>query len=308
MNVAVVGAGALGCLFGGRLAAAGQDVWLLHHRQSYVDRLNEDGLRIESDVDGLESTTVSIPATTDADEVAHVDLVLVFVKAHQTRAALEQHKECISPETRVLSLQNGIRHYDHLVDFVGERRALAGVTYQGAVVEEPGVVRHTSDGSSTFGGADAEFARKAERALVDAGFPIKRVDDPLPAIWSKQLISLPIKPLAALTRLPSGKLVEQEELVAFMDKIIMEAERVAAAKGIEIPNEEPLETVIEICEAGDSHRSSMLQDVLAERKTEINAVNGAIVELSREEGVDVPANELVTWLVRGLERSYLDGR
>lgn len=306
MNVAVIGAGALGCLFGGRLATIGHDVSLLHHRQAYVDELRENGLRIESDVPDGDDIEVSITATTDANEVGEVDLALVFVKAHQTEAALDQHAACLGPETRVLSLQNGLNHYEQLVDHVGPDRALAGVTYQGAVVEEPGVVRHTSNGVSKFGGEDVAFARTIADAFDRMGFPAETIRDPRPYIWSKQLISLPIKPLAALTRLPNGRLVDDENLVALMDRIVTEAQAVAAARGIDVPAEDPVETVVEVCQGANSHRSSMLQDVLAGRKTEIDAVNGALVELADEEGIDVPANETVTWLVRGLERSYLD--
>lgn len=306
MQVAVIGAGALGCLFGGRLAADGHDVTLLHYRQAYVDVVNDRGLRIESDLDDTETVETGVPATTDADTVGHVDLALVFVKAHQTETALEQHAACIGPATTVLSLQNGLGHYRTLCDYVGEERALAGVTYQGAVVVEPGLVEHTGNGVSTFGGTGGEATARVAAALSDAGFPVETTDDPRVTIWRKQLISLPIKPLAALTRLPNGQLAADEALVDLMDRIVTEAEAVAAARGIDLPDEEFLDTVLRTCEGSAGHRSSMLQDVLAGRKTEIDAVNGAVVDIAHEEGVDVPTNELVTRLVRGLERSYLD--
>lgn len=303
MQVAVIGAGALGCLFGGRLATD-HDVTLVHYRQSYVDTLVRDGLRVVSDVDGGETLDVSVPATTDAASIGPVDLALVFVKAHQTEAALSQHDACIGPDTTVLSLQNGLGNYETLCDHVGQERALAGVTYQGAVVEEPGVVRHTGDGVSTFGGENADAAERVADALEDAGLPAETTTDPRVAIWQKQLISLPIKPLAALTRLPNGELTEDDELADLMERIVSEALAVAAARGVDLPEEDYFETVLTVCERSSSHRSSMLQDVLAGRQTEIDAVNGAVVDLAAEEGVDVPANELVTRLVHGLERSY----
>lgn len=306
MKIAILGPGALGCYFGGRLAVTGHDVWLLHYRPEFVERLNEQGLRIESDLTDEEAVSLSLPATTTAAEVGHADLVLVFVKAHQTEAALEQHADCIGPETYVLSLQNGLRHYEQLVDCVGERRALAGVTYQGVVVERTCVIRHTSDGLSTFGGADDGFARDVKRAFTEANLPSEHANNPVPHIWSKQLISLPIKPLAALTRLSNGELVEHDAIVELMERIIREAEMVAVARDIDIPQDDPLATVIRTCETAYSHRSSMLQDVIAGRKTEIDAVNGAIVELAQDEGIDVPINDTVTRLVRALEQSYLD--
>lgn len=305
MKIAIIGAGALGCLFGGRLAASGQEVYLLHHRQSYVEQLNENGILIEGD--GGDSSRVQVTATTDAAEVGPADLVFLFVKSHQTVAALEEHSSCIGPDTNLLSLQNGLQHYDRLIDFSGPERAFAGVTYQGSVVESPGHIRVTSTGSSTFGGTNTEAARGIEKLLEDAGFPVERVDDPRPHIWAKQLVSLPIKPLAALTQLSNGKLVATPEIRELMEEIVQEAMLVAESKGIEIPLKDPMTEVVSTCERSQSHHSSMLQDIWAERKTEIDDVNGAIVDLAEEEGVDVPANELVTQLVRGREKSYLDG-
>lgn len=304
MKVAIVGAGALGCVFGARLTTAGHDTWLVHHREEYVDRLNDGGLTLE-EKDGS-TETFDVRATIDAFDVGPADLVVVFVKAHQTEAALDQHAACIGPATNLLSLQNGLRHYERLVGIAGEDRAFAGVTYQGAVVEDPGYVRVTSNGPSTFGGTDEEAARRIASILEGAGLPVELVDDPRPTIWAKQLVSLPIKPLAALTRLSNGELVDTEETRRLMERIVAEAARVADSKGIDIPMDDPMEVVVEACQESHSHYSSMLQDVWAERKTEIDEVNGAIVDLAREEEVDVPVNELVTDLVRALERGYLD--
>lgn len=303
MKIAVIGAGALGCLFGGRFTASGYDTWLLHHRQSYVDRLNEGGLVLE-EKDG-KPVEIDVKATTDAATVGQADLVLVFVKSHQTETALDEHAACIGPETSLLSLQNGLRHYERLVAFAGEDRAFAGVTYQGAVVEEPGYVRVTSTGPSTFGGTNETDARRIASVLEGAGLPVERVGDPRPTIWAKQLVSLPIKPLAALTRLSNGELVATDETRELMERIVGEAERVAESRGIDLPMDDPMTEVVETCEESHSHYSSMLQDVRAERKTEIDDVNGAIVDLAREEGIDVPVNELVTKLVRALEKGYL---
>lgn len=303
VNIAVIGAGALGCLFGGRLAKCGHNVHLLHYRQPYVDQLNEEGLTIESE--NGETTDIAVTATTDASEVGPVDLAIVFVKSYQTQAALAEHSACIGPETNLLSLQNGLRHYDRLLDVVRENHAFAGVTYQGAVAEKPGYIRVTSTGASTFGGTDDTAAHRIGDALLEAGFPVELVADPRPHIWAKQLMSLPIKPLAALTHLSNGKLITTPETRELMEQIVTEAKAVAESRGIDIPMDDPMAEVVATCEGSHSHYSSMLQDVRAERKTEIDDVNGAIVDIAHEEGINVPVNELATNLVRALEKSYL---
>lgn len=303
MRVAVIGAGALGCLFGARLAADGHEVSLLHHRLDYVDAVNADGVRIESEVDDLSSLDLDVPATTDAGTVGAVDLALIFVKAHATEAALEQHAACIGDETAVLSLQNGLRHDEILRDVVGRDRALAGTTYQGGVLEAPGHVVQTAAGPSTFGGADRAAAERIAAAFESAGLPAEIVDDPERAIWEKQLLSIGIKPMAALTRLTNDEVVATAERRELMRQLVTEAVAVAEARGVDLPDRDHAEGVIDICR-GTDHYSSTLQDVFAERKTEIDEINGAVVEMADEYGIEVPANRITTTLVRGLEASY----
>lgn len=306
MKIAVIGAGALGCLFGGRLAAGGHDVWLLHHRPEYVERLRSDGLVLHGGEDG--SLTVDIQATTDATEVGPVDLALVLVKAHQTADALNQHRACIGAETRVLTLQNGLRNVDQLATDIEPEHILAGVTYEGAVIETPGRVRHTAAGGSIFGGPDRAFAERAASAFSDGGFETTLVDDPEPVIWDKQLLSLAIKPFAALTRLPNDELLAQDALRWAMHHVLDEAIAVATARGVDFPNDDPRaaarERLVDVRENATGHRSSMLQDVESARRTEIEEINGAIVSFADEHDIDVPFNRTLTALVRGLEHGY----
>lgn len=303
VEIAVIGPGALGCLFGGRLADAGHHVTLVHHRQDYVDSVNADGLRIDSEVEGAPSIELSIAATTDAETVDPVDLAIVFVKAHVTEAALDQHEACIGLDTVVLSLQNGLRHDEILREHVGPERALAGTTYQGAILDGPGRITQTAAGPSTFGGKNEAAARRVVDALDEAGLPAELTDDPERIIWEKQLLSIGIKPMAGLMRITNDRAVSTPARRDLMRQLITEAVRVARARGVDLPDRDHAEGVIEIC-TGTDHYSSTLQDVWAERKTEIDEINGALLKMADEAGVDVPANRIVTTLVRGLEESY----
>lgn len=304
MDVAVIGAGALGTLFGGLLRRGGANVRLVHHRPEFVAEIGEEiSLRFG------EASTVRVPieATTNADEIGRVDLALLLVKADQTRAAIEEHRACIGPETRVLTLQNGLRSYDILRDLVGDERALGGVTYQGSDLREPGRVVHTSAGKTIIGGTDRAFAERVATTFENAGLdPTTVVEDPRTPIWEKQLVSLAFKPTAALTRLPIGDLIEDDALLAVIEGAIEEAVVIAGELGIELSDREAVEKILEVADEHPNHRSSMLQDVTGERKTEIDAINGAIVEYADELDRSVPYNETLTALVQGLERSYLD--
>ncbi|WP_336136694.1 ketopantoate reductase family protein [Natronomonas amylolytica] len=306
MRIAVIGAGALGCLFGGRLAASGHDVWLLHHRQKYVDRLRADGINLFDDGDG--PLEIDVPVTADAEDVAPVDLALVLVKAHQTSHAMKQHRACLDERTRILTLQNGLRNRDRLMSFVDSNRVLAGVTYEGAMIEAPGDVYHTAAGGSIVGGPDRTFAEEVAAVFDDAGLGVTVVDDPEPVIWDKQLVSLAVKPFAALTRLPNDELLKRDDLWWAMSCVLEEAVAVGTARGVDFPHDEPqaaaLERLAKIRKRADGHRSSMLQDVESGRRTEIDEINGAIVSFAEDCSVEVPFNRVLTALVRGLEYGY----
>lgn len=303
MKVAVVGAGALGTLIGGHLATADCEIHLIHRRESVVTELEQNGVRI---VDGENGTkrAVEVAATTDASTIGPADLVLVVVKTYQTRTALSEHAACVGPETQVLSLQNGLESGRVLRDLVGDDRTLAGVTYHGATLEAPGLVHHTHHGPTTFGGTELATASRIADTFESAGLdPTNAVNDSRPAIWEKQLWGIAIKPIAALTGLSNGEIVEDQSLVALQTRLIDEARAVADARGIHT-REEVHEDIVESLR-GSPHHSSMLQDVEAERRTEIDAINGAVTELAVEEGLKAPYNALVADLVRGLQRGYL---
>lgn len=176
------------------------------------------------------------------------------------------------------------------------------------MVETPGRVRHTAAGGSVFGGPDRAFAEEVATAFEEASLDATVVDDPEPVIWDKQLVSLAIKPFAALTRLPNDELLEQRELRWVMERVLEEAVAVGAARGVDLPHGDPQvaasDRLDRIRERATGHRSSMLQDVDAGRRTEIDEINGAIAAFADKHDVAAPFNRLLTALVRGLERGY----
>lgn len=301
MRIAVIGAGALGTLFGGLLADDGNDAWLLHHDPGYADEIDRNGVEIES-TDG-DVRRVAVPATADAARVGPADLAIVLVRSHQTVGAIREHGACIGPDTRALSLQNGLSNHRRLAEAVGEGRALSGVTYQGATLSGPGRVTRTAAGPSVFGGSDRAFAERVGRRFEAAGIGSRVVSDPLAHVWEKQLWGVAIKPVAALTRLPNRDLLANEGTAAVMKRLMSEAEAVAAARGVDVDADGAYDDLVGLL-SSSTHRSSMLEDVEAGRRTEIDDVNGAVVDLADEEGIEVPYNRMATALVRGLERSY----
>jgi 2-dehydropantoate 2-reductase len=232
--------------------------------------------------------------------VGPVDLVLVLVRAHQTRAALADHAACLGPETWVLSLQNGLRNREYLLERVDRDRAFCGVTYEAAVAEGPGTVAHTSPGPTTLGGGDSGARAAIGEALAGAGFAVETVADPRPVVWEKGALVAATAPVLTLTGCPVSRLAD-DPLEGVVSRLLAEVARVAGSRGIDLDAASVEATVARMADSHADHTVSMVQDVERGRRTEVDELNGAVVDLA-DGGVAVPANALVTALVGGLER------
>jgi 2-dehydropantoate 2-reductase len=295
VRVAVVGAGALGSLFGGRLAAAGHEVSLLHHRPAAARELDRNGVTVE----GPEPLSADVTATTDAAAVGPVDLALVLVRAHQTRAALEEHAACLGPDTLLCSLQNGLRTPAYVREAVGPDRALFGITYEAAVHEAVGRVRHASPGETVLGGATAAARERVRAALAGAGASVRLTDHPRRTVWEKGLLVAATAPVLTLTGRAVAAL-DCPPLAPAVDALLAEGVAVAAARGIDVDGDGVRETITGLATSHGDHEVSMAQDVARGRRTEVDELNGAVVAYGDESGVATPANRTVAALVRGL--------
>lgn len=304
MKIAVVGAGAMGCLFGGFLARAGEDVLLVDVAPAAVEALSGRGVRLW---EGEDAQDVPVRAVSESAAAGPVDLVLVMVKAQHTASAARSLGPLLSPGTAVLTLQNGLGAADVLAEAVGAKRLLVGVTAQGATLLSPGEVRHGGAGETLFGpfapgGPDpAPFAD----ALCRAGLPARAVDDPWPAVWRKLAVNCGINAVAALTGHRNGRIPEIPEAAAVLAEAVLEAAAVARAAGVDLGEPGALvEAVLAVARATGANRASMGQDVDARRPTEIAFINGAVVREGGRFGVATPVNRTLTRLVKALEAGF----
>lgn len=306
MRFGMIGTGAMGGLFAGHLGANGEEVCCFDVDEDIVSAIGERGLHVERP--GRDDLVVEPEVSTSPAELGTVDVAFVFTKAMDTEAALAEADPMVGPETRAVSVQNGLGNMGLVGRHVPEERVLGGYTRTGSNTVEPGRVRQRSNGETVVGGADAEAAARVADRLTDAGLETIAVDDPEPHIWDKQFTNVAIKPLASLTELRNGPMIEYGETRAAMRGLIEEAMAVARANDVEILADDPVGKVIdrELDEAGANKKSSILEDVENERPTEIEHINGAVVELGEDAGIDTPYNRLATQLVVGKERSYLD--
>ena len=296
-----MGAGAMGCLYGGHLAEAGVDVSLVDVWREHVDAINAKGLHMTG-VSG--DRVVHVPATTDPETVGVVDLVLLFVKSYDTAQAVRDSCSLIGGDTCVLTLQNGLGNLEAITEAVGAGRALGGTTSHGSTLICPGEIRHAGVGPTVIGTLDGGSRSMAETAadmFNGAGLQTRVSGDVRGDIWGKVLVNLGINALTALTGLRNGQLLEVPELRRLMRLAVEEGMRVAEADGVDLGPLDHVAHVYTVAEATGVNRSSMLQDVDRGRRTEIDALNGAVVGLGEKRGVETPVNRALTALVKGLE-------
>lgn len=303
MRIAVVGAGAMGSLFGGKLSAV-TEVTLLDPWAEHVAAMQRDGLRIV-ELDGRE-TTIPVTATTDPAAVPEVDLVIIFVKSHGTRQASLWASRFLAPGGLALTLQNGVGNGETMAEVLGADRVVAGVTSHGATLLGPGRVRHAGCGPTHIATRPEIAARLSEVAAVfeQAGFEVHLSDDLESLVWGKLIINVGINGLTAILRVPNGQLVEIPAASALMAQAVAEAEAVCQAKGISLPYDDPLGRVQEVARATATNRASMLQDVLRGVPTEIGVINEAIVREGKRLGIPTPVNEFIVTTIRAIEGSY----
>ena len=299
MRIAVLGAGALGCVFAAHLAARAQ-VWMLGSWTEGIAAVQRNGIRI-TERDGS-VRQVEIRATTDPAQVPPVDCALLLVKSYQTERAADWAAQVLRPDGLAVTLQNGLDNGSKLAAVVGTERAAVGVNYTGATLLGPGETRHTAQLTNIIGTSPvtAERVNALCVLLTAVGLSTRASDAIEGELWGKAVVNVAINPLTALWRIPNGELLTAPERHGLLAELVGEAVSVTQARGITLPLDDPLAHTEKICRASAANHSSMLQDVERGRPTEIDSINGMIVSEGRRLGVPVPMNEAVWRLVRGL--------
>jgi len=299
MKIAIVGAGAMGSLFGGRLSQSGHQVLLYDINREHVETIQTDGLVIEDLASGTQEICHPI-ATTQAEDLRVAEIFIIFVKSAATEAVARQFSEITGVGTIAVTMQNGLGNEAILKKHFGEQRTAAGVTSQGATFLGPGRIRHAGRGPTHLCMSDRNNEKLEDfvDALNQAGLETaleENIDD---LIWSKLIINVGINAVTALTGLPNGRLLEFPNCKALMADLVAEAVAVAEKRGVHLTYPDPLEMVYTVAEKTGGNRSSMLQDFDRKRQSEIDFINGAIVREAEALGLEAPVNRAVTRLVR----------
>jgi 2-dehydropantoate 2-reductase len=294
MRIAAMAAGAVGGYFGGRLAAAGHEVAFIA-RGAHLDAIRKDGLKIESVHGDLHLKQVV--ATDDPKDVGAVDVVLFAVKLWDTEKAAELARPLVGPDTRVITLQNGVDSYERVSPILGKDQTIAGTAYIATVLRAPGVVSHTSKFAimrcgRIDGAPDARLTAFVDAARA-AHIDIQPQADMNRERWQKFIFLSAMAGVNCATRMPLGQVLADPDTRAFYRKLMEECLRVGQKSGARVPDDWVDDRMVFSDNAPPGMKASMLHDLEAGNRLELDWLTGKVVSLGRELGVPTPASEAV---------------
>ncbi len=306
MNVLIVGAGAIGSLIGARLSRTRARVSLFSTNRAHMEAVRRKGLDIE-ELDGSVSN-YRLDAWHELEKVPPLpDLALVLVKTYSTQNAVSLVRPICSPSTVFLTLQNGIGNWERIAEIAGHEAVLAGSTAQGATLLGPGAIRHGGNGPTYIGepgGPSSDRVMRIVEVFRESGLVTESSDEVERLIWEKLIINVGINAITGLTGIRNGFIAEMQEAVELCGWAVVEAMAVARANGFPV-GDEMVQRVIGVARATARNRSSMGQDIDKKQRTEIDAINGAVVRFAEEAGIAAPVNRTLTALIKVLEAQYM---
>jgi 2-dehydropantoate 2-reductase len=300
MRLAMIGAGAMGAMFGGRLARAGAGVVLYDVDQAHIAAIAAGGLSIDTPSGKLH---INLRATDDAGEIGLVDVAVVMVDSNSTASASRIASTILGPGGFALTLQNGIGNVEALTAELGRERVAAGTTYNSAAKLAPGRVLHSNIGETAIGELDGSRSERIE-AIADlfrrAGLPIEVSDNVLGHIWMKFILNAAINPVSAVTGLRPGEIARIAPARELLERVLDEIMQVIDAKGLRLPEPDARRAVLD--HAWERYnRPSMLQHVERGQRTEIDALNGMLLREAKALGIACPFNQGIVLTVKAIE-------
>lgn len=300
MRIAVIGAGAMGSIYGGHLSQQ-NEVILVDTNQQVVEQINKNGLLVDEN-----GTTVRYQpkALCDTSEEKPVDLVILFVKALFSRAALENNSALIGPDTRLMTLQNGAGHEELLKEFVSEDRVIIGTTEDNGAVLGLGHVRRGGTGVTNVGMLTEDqdgFLDRLKENFDSCGFEVRIHENIQYLIWDKLFTNVSLSALTGILQVDMGYIAADEFAWKLCCQLIHETILTAAAAGLVFDEEAVREKVRKTSLNNPQGCTSIRADLRDGRRTEVDTISGSVVRAAARYGVDVPGHAFVVNLVHGME-------
>ena len=303
MKIAIVGTGAMGSLYAALLASAGHEIWAIDRWREHVEAMRQKGLRLEG---ASGERTVKLNATTDPRDAGPCDLVILATKAMHVAEAARTIDVLLKKDTPVLSIQNGLGGPETAASVLGKEKVMVGVVGGfGASMKAPGHAHHNGwelVRLGEFGGPITPRLKLVEQAWLSAGFKVKLFDDIDQLVWEKLLCNCAYSGPCAISERSVGEVMNDPDLSCVSAACASEAFEVASKKNIKLTFNDPVAYVRDFGSKIPNARPSVLLDLLAKRKSEIDVINGSIPRVGKELGLAAPVNEAITALVREKER------
>lgn len=296
MKILVMGGGAIGSLFAGLLSK--NNYVTLIGRKDHVDKINKNGLKII----GKTSMNVKIPAFDSLDKINfQPDLILLTVKSYDTEMAIIELLKILGRKTLLLTIQNGLDNLHKMKGKLKKEQIIAGTTTNGAIFDSPGVINHTGEGYTYIGeinGGITQRIKKITNVFNIAGIKTKTSKDILKEIWIKAIVNSCINPLTAFFEIENGYLIENKILEKILEKICEESTKIANTQGFIFSSEEMIRNTKHVIMDTKKNRSSMYQSLIMGKKTEIDSINGKLVEIGKKNKANFSLNEILINLVK----------
>ncbi|MEJ2033145.1 MAG: 2-dehydropantoate 2-reductase [Deltaproteobacteria bacterium] len=307
MKFVIAGAGAIGSLFGAHLSRGGHEVVFVEPREEIVAAINAQGIGLldAKAEDSAAAEFTPARAVTDASEIESCDFILLAVKAFDTLAAMRAVAHLVTADSPVLTLQTTLGTIELMEKVERRRNILGGLTFMAATALGPGRVRQGGTGATYVGELDGALtprAKRLARAFSRCGLEAEPVREIISRLWCKVIVYSALNAISAILRLKNGQLLEKMESISLMKRLIDEGRMVAETHGIELYYSDLYEMLFESCRRTSDNVSSMLQDLLSGRRTEIDFLNGAIYRYGSGRLVPVTTHQSVIELVRLLEK------
>lgn len=294
MKIAILGAGALGSFIGGMLCKKNEVNFI--GRKKHMDAVKKNGLKIKGKTECVVYPKVGEEETPD--------LIVVAVKAYDTKKAIVEHLSLVGKKTILLSLQNGLGNEKILTEIVGEEKVIGGVTSHGITFLKPGEIYHSGEGETIIGelnGAITERVKRLADVFTECGIETRVSAQIKKDIWCKAIINAAINPLTAIARCKNGYLLKNEFLKKVMREVCREGVAVARSEGIEL-EKEVIKKTEEVAYLTRKNYSSMLQSIMQGKKTEIEEINGEIIKKGKKNNVPTPTNFTLFAIIKAMEK------
>lgn len=299
MNIAIFGAGAIGSFFGALLSKKNNVV--LVGRKNHVATIKKNGLKIQ----GKTNLHVTVKAVESAKKISFIpDLLILAVKSYDTEPAIKQAKSLIGENTVVMSLQNGLDNIEKIEKNVKHQNIIVCITTNGVIFSKPGVITHTGIGKTTIGELNGEETKRIKdivNIFNNAGLKTIVNNNIMTEIWIKAIINSSINPLTTLFQCKNGYLIKNPVLERLVEKICLESTNIAKANGLNLSYNDMIKNTKEVINDTAENYSSMFQSYERGKKTEIDSINGKMVEVGKTYGVDTSINESLVNLIKFLE-------